>query len=84
MSGGLLSSFSVGPRNVGGINISHLLFVDDILIFYRADPDSPRYLQCLFLCFEVVLGLKINLAKLELVHVGNVNNVEGLARFFFF
>jgi hypothetical protein len=32
------------------------------------------------LCFEVVLGLKINLAKSELVLVGNVNNVEGLAR----
>ena len=36
-------------------------------------------MQCLFLCFEVVLDLKINLAKSKSVHVGNVNNVEGFA-----
>jgi hypothetical protein len=33
----------------------------------------------MFLCFEVVSGLKINLSKLELVPVGNVNNVVELA-----
>ena len=32
----------------------------------------------MFLCFEAVSGLRINLAKLELVPIGNVNNVEGL------
>jgi hypothetical protein len=35
--------------------------------------------SALILCFEVVSGLKINLAKLELVPVGNVGNVDGLA-----
>jgi hypothetical protein len=29
--------------------------------------------------FEAVSGLKINLAKLEIVHVGDVGNVDGLA-----
>lgn len=33
----------------------------------------------LFICFEAVLGLRINLVKSELVPIGNVNNVEGLA-----
>jgi hypothetical protein len=33
----------------------------------------------LFLCFDAVSGLKINLAKLELVPVGKVENVDGLA-----
>jgi hypothetical protein len=37
------------------------------------DPDQLCHLQCFFLCFEVVSGLKINLAKLELVPVGNVD-----------
>jgi hypothetical protein len=32
----------------------------------------------LFLWFEAVFGLKINLAKSELVSVGNVDNVDGL------
>jgi hypothetical protein len=54
------------------------LFADDTLIFCEADPDYLHLLQYLFLCFEVILGLKINLAKSELVILGNVNNVEGL------
>jgi hypothetical protein len=75
----LLSGFSIGTRNINGIDISHLLFVDDTLIFCEADPDQLRHLWCLFLCFEVVLGLKIDLAKLEFVLVGNVDNVDVLA-----
>jgi hypothetical protein len=37
-------------------------------------------LQYIFLCFKVVLGLKINLTKSEIVPVGKVGDVEGLAR----
>jgi hypothetical protein len=33
-----------------------------------------------FLCFEGVSGLKINLAKSKIVLVGDVGDVEGLAR----
>jgi len=76
---GLLSSFSVGSKNVGALNIFHLLFVDDTLIFCWDDFDRLRNLRYLFLCFEAVSGLKTNLDKLELALVGNVNNVEGLA-----
>jgi len=36
-------------------------------------------LQCLFLCFEVVSGLKINLTKVELVLVGDMGDFEALA-----
>jgi hypothetical protein len=76
---GLLSSFSVGSKNVGALNIFHLLFGDDTLIFCWDDFDRLRNLRYLFLCFEAVSGLKTNLDKLELALVGNVNNVEGLA-----
>ena len=31
------------------------------------------------MCFEAVSGLTINLAKLKLVPMGNVENVDGLA-----
>jgi hypothetical protein len=34
-------------------------------------------LHALFLCFEAVSGLKINMTKSELVLVGNVHNVVG-------
>jgi hypothetical protein len=77
VSGGLLFGFSVG--NVGGIDFSPLLFADNTLIFYGANPDHQRHMRCLFLCFEVVLSLKINLAKSKPVPVGNVDHVEGLA-----
>jgi hypothetical protein len=73
VSGGLLSDFSVGTR----IDISHLLFVDNTLVFSGADPDLLRHLWCVFLCFEAVSGLK-NLAKSELVPVGDVVDVDGL------
>jgi hypothetical protein len=36
-------------------------------------------LDVLFLYFGVVSGLKVNMAKLDLVLVDNVNNVVGLA-----
>jgi hypothetical protein len=35
-------------------------------------------LRCLFLCFEAMSGLKINLSKSEIVSVGDVGDVEGL------
>jgi hypothetical protein len=68
--GGFLSAFFVRYRNIGALNISHLLFVDDTLIFCGANTDHHRNLSALFLCFEVVSNLKIILAKSELVPIG--------------
>ena len=70
MSGRMLSS--VGTS----FDISHLLLANDTLIFSGVDP---AHLQCLFLCFEAILGMKVNLAKSELVPMGNVDGVDGLA-----
>jgi hypothetical protein len=50
------------------LNISRLLFANDTMIFCGA---NPNLLVALFLYFECVSRLKIN--------VGNVNNVDGLA-----
>jgi hypothetical protein len=74
---GLLSSFFVGSRPPV-VNISHLLFADDTLVFCGTNPNR-RYLHVLLLFFEAVFGLKVNLAKSVLVHVGNVDNVDELA-----
>jgi hypothetical protein len=54
----------VGSRHFGVVNISHMLYADDTLVFCGSKPDHLLYLRTLFL---VVFGLKINLAKEELV-----------------
>jgi hypothetical protein len=59
---GFLSGFSVGSRHFGVVKIYHLLFGDGTLIFCGANPEHLCYLCAVFLCFEVVSGLKINLA----------------------
>jgi hypothetical protein len=76
VDGGFLLGFFVGSREV---NISYLLFVDDTLVFYGAKPDHLHHQSALFLCFEAISKWKINLAISELVLVGIVENVDGLA-----
>ena len=56
--------------------VSHLLFADDTLIFCDADLDRMLIIQQVLVWFGVVLGLKINLGKSELVTVGAVHNIE--------
>jgi hypothetical protein len=55
---GLVDGFSVGSRDNARMVVSHLLFVDDTSIFCGANDEHIQNLQCLFLCFESVSGLK--------------------------
>jgi hypothetical protein len=74
VSGGLLDGF-----RVGNTSFSHLLFADDTLILCDASSSKLRYLRGLFLLFEAVSGLKVNLAKSSLIPVGDVVQVGSLA-----
>ena len=58
--------------------MNDLLFADYILICCKENPKHLHNLRCLFLWFEAVSRLKINLAKSKLVPVGAVDDVEGL------
>jgi len=58
----LLSGFLVGSWNNEDLLVFHLLFVDDTLIFCETNSELLRLVRCI-LCFEAVLGLKINLKK---------------------
>jgi hypothetical protein len=51
VSGGLLSGFSLGTGNDGRIDISHLLFANDTLIFSGVVLDLLRLLHVLYLTF---------------------------------
>jgi hypothetical protein len=75
-----MTGFAVGHRESEAIVVNHLLFADDTLIFCGAQEEQIRHLRCIFLCFEAASGLRINLGKSEIVPIGEVEDVEGLAQ----
>ena len=76
---GYISSFMVGKHNGIELMISHLLFADDTLILCGVDSQQIRHLRGVFIWFQAISGLKINLSKSKLVPVGQVPNVTELA-----
>ena len=77
--GGYLTGFKVLGRNGEGLEISHLLFANDTLVFCEATSSQITHLSWLLMWFEAISGLKINLDKSELIPVGRVSNVVELA-----
>ncbi|KAA0033401.1 LINE-1 retrotransposable element ORF2 protein [Cucumis melo var. makuwa] len=51
------------------INLTHLLFADDILLFVQDEDESIRNLQFAIHLFESATGLNINLTKSSITHV---------------
>ena len=62
-----------------GVDISHLLFVGDMLILCKPNHDQLTYLSWLLIWFEAISRLSINLEKSKLILVGRMENVEELA-----
>ena len=79
ISRGLISGFTVGLSETNQVNVSHLLFTDDTLVFCGASDSQIRNVGALLVCFEAVAGLKVNLSKSALVPVGLWGEVEQLA-----
>ena len=77
--GGFLSGCRLRGRGGNGIQVSHLLFADDTLVFCKDSQDQMAVLSWLLMWFETISGLNINLEKSEILPVGRVKNVEVLA-----
>ena len=63
-----------------GVEVSHLLFANDTLVLYDACKENLKHLSWVFMLFDTILRLKINLEKNKLIHVGVVSNMEDFAR----
>jgi hypothetical protein len=75
----LTGIFSVGTRELDRVEVSHLLFTDDTLVFCGADASQISHMGALLVCFEAVSRLKVNLSKSTLVPVGSLDDVDQLA-----
>ena len=56
--------------SISGIEISHLLYVDDVMLISSWDPENAKRLIRMLRCFFMASGLKINLHKSKLIGVG--------------
>ncbi|KAG5619658.1 hypothetical protein H5410_004876 [Solanum commersonii] len=62
-----------------GMEISHLLYADDSLVFYEPKVTQIRHLRAILTIFEGVSGLHINWQKSCLYPVNQVPNMQILA-----
>ena len=79
VDGNYLSGSRVAIGRGEDLSISHLLYADDTLIFCEADLDQLKFLSWILMWFEAMAGLKINLAKSEIIPVRPVSNLMELA-----
>lgn len=62
------------------LQVTSLFFVDGTLVFHEDSQDQMMYLSCMFMQFEALSWLKINLENSVILLVGRVKNVECLAQ----
>ncbi|KAJ9685997.1 hypothetical protein PVL29_015067 [Vitis rotundifolia] len=73
---GFISGCRIRGRGRMEMNISHLLFADDIVVFCKAKKEHLTYLSWILVWFEAAFGLRINLTKSEIIPVGEVEEIE--------
>jgi hypothetical protein len=54
VSGGLITCFKAGVNNSRTLDISHLLFANDTIVFCDASPEQLNYLCCSLICFAAM------------------------------
>ena len=77
---GFINGFLVRGKSGVGVEVSHLLFANNSLILCDASKENLEFLSSVFMWFDVCLGLKMNLGKSEMIQIGNVLNLEELAK----
>ena len=75
VEGGFISGCNIWRGSGLVANISHLLFADDTIVFSEAKKEQLTYLSWILCWFEAASGLRINLAKSEIISVGEVEKI---------
>ncbi|RVW16952.1 LINE-1 reverse transcriptase-like [Vitis vinifera] len=75
VEGGCISGCRIQRGRGQAVNISHLLFADDAIVFCEARKDDMTFLSWILCWFEAASGLRINLAKSEIIPVGEVEEI---------
>ena len=79
VEGNFLSGCKIGGRGEEEeLELSHLLYVDDTLLFCKDNHDHLAYMGWILMWFEALLGLKINLGKSEIFLIGGRESVKAL------
>ena len=79
MEGNFLSGCKiVGVREEEELEVSHLLYADDTLLFCKDNPNQLACLGWILMWFEALSGLEINLSKSEIFPTGGRENIEVL------
>ena len=76
---GFLLGCNIRDGSKSSLNISHLFFVDDTIVFCEASKKHLTHLSWILLWFESASGLRINLAKSEIIPIGEGEEIEELA-----
>ncbi|XP_026385164.1 uncharacterized protein LOC113280800 [Papaver somniferum] len=69
---GLFNGFSVTPTST---IVNHLHYADDTIFFVENNKEQLHNLFSALQCFEYIAGLKVNIAKIRLISVGEVPNL---------
>ena len=77
--GSFIQGFHVGLMNSTGIRVSHLLFVDDTILFCDASREQILSIRLTLTCFQAFIGLKVSVGKSEIGPIGEVRNIQSLA-----
>ena len=74
-----IKGFNIGNQSGVNLQISHLLYADDTLIFCDAKAEQVSYIKVVLVIFEAVSGLAVNWAKSSIFQVKEVANIQMLA-----
>ncbi|XP_055815772.1 uncharacterized protein LOC129885498 [Solanum dulcamara] len=76
---GWINGFEMERRDNSSMEITHLQYADDTLIFCDANMDQLKYLRVILVLFECLSGMHIYWRKSSLYPIDDVNAMEFLA-----